>query len=106
MKEAKLFTDIMEGLRADGWCVILKALPDDLPFIIEGSRSEYDAPRPDKPMKGSIGKWCVELSDMRWGRKPGARYRGSPFAMADTPREALTKILSILEANKKAGSRP
>lgn len=88
----------MEILRDDGWCVVLKCLPRELSFIIEGSRSEYDAPCPDR--KFGKGMWCCELSDMTYLRKGKHKFRGSPFGMGKTPSEAVGKAFDIAFGNK------
>lgn len=77
----------MEQLRAEGWCVVLKCLPKEIGWIIEGSRSEYDAPCPDRTV--GKGKWCCEVSWM--GNGP---YRPMRDALADTPDEAVQKAFS------------
>ncbi len=74
--------ETMEKLRAEGWCVVLKCLPLNLPWIIEGSRSEYDAPCDDK--KVGRGKWCCELSWMGSGK-----YRIPIDSLAETPKKAV-----------------
>ena len=76
--------ELMEQLRADDWCVVLKCLPASMDWIIEGSRSEYDAPSPDTKL--GKGKWCCELSCMRRDMRS---YRPSAFAMHESPHEAV-----------------
>ena len=75
----------MEQLRAEGWCVVLKCLPKEIGWMIEGSRSEYDAPCPDRFV--GKGKWCCEVSWM--GKGP---YRPMRDALADTPEVAVQKV--------------
>lgn len=77
--------DMAEILRDQGWCVILKCLPKSLPFIIEGARSEYDAPSPDLPV--AKGQWCCEIQYV--GDGP---HRPSEVAFAVSPREAVLKV--------------
>ena len=79
---------IMEHLRGDGWCVVIKCLPKDVGWQIEGSRSEYDSPCPDQYV--GHNKWCCEAQDMTW---PDGRYRHSEFAMRDTPLAACRAVL-------------
>jgi len=52
---------VVEKMRSDGFFVVVKGNPDSLRFIIEGSRSEYDAPSPDKKI-GPTGAWVCEIS--------------------------------------------
>ncbi len=77
--------DLMEEMRAMGWCVVLKCLPKELGWMIEGSRSEYDAPCPDRFV--GKGKWLCEVSWMGKGR-----YRGGHDSFADTPEEAVRRV--------------
>lgn len=81
----------MNALAADGWCVVLKRLPKEMGWIIEGARSEYDAPSEDREV--GKGKWLCEIQDMRYLRIGTAKYRNSRDAMADTPEEALVKVM-------------
>lgn len=83
----------MEKLRKDGWCVVLKCLPRDLAWTIEGSRSEYDSPCPDR--KVGRGKWVAELQNMNRHETGKCRWRGSPFALADTAAEAIEKVVAL-----------
>lgn len=84
MKQVTAF-GLMEELQHSGWCVVIKCLPKELGWIIEGSRSEYDAPCPDTTI--GKGKWVCEA---QWlGGEP---YRHREFAMAETPLEAVRKV--------------
>lgn len=71
---------LVEKFRADGWLVTVKHMPPGHPFIVEGSRSEYDAPCPDKPLAQSAGKAVCELHCM----KQTGFLRSDHFAIADT----------------------
>lgn len=85
MNKATLDTfEMAEQLRNDGWCVVLKCLPKNLPFIIEGARSEYDAPSPDAHV--GRDKWCCEVQFY------GEPYRHSEVAFAETPFDAMFKV--------------
>lgn len=78
----------MAMLRGDDWCVVLKCLPASINWIIEGSRSEYDAPSPD--IKLGEGKWCCELSCMRMMKGDGlSGYRVPVCTMHESPYEAI-----------------
>ena len=79
---------LMAMLRGDDWCVVLKCLPASMNWIIEGSRSEYDAPSPD--IKLGEGKWCCELSCMRMMKGDGlSGYRVPVCTMHESPYEAV-----------------
>lgn len=81
----------MESLAADGWCVVLKRLPKELSWTIEGSRSEYDSPCPD--CKVGKGMWLAECQDMRHLRKGRSfKFRNSRDALDKTPEGALIKL--------------
>lgn len=74
---------MIEEMREAGWLVVLKAMPAHASYIIEGSRSEFDAPHPDKAV--GQGMWCCELMWM------GPDYRVSPCVIKKTAREAVTE---------------
>lgn len=74
----------MEDLRHDGWCVVLKCMPSKFGWIIEGSRSEYDSPCPDR--KIGAGKWCCEAMWM------GDGYKHGEFSMAKTAEKAMADL--------------
>lgn len=77
---------LMAMLRGDDWCVVLKCLPASMNWIIEGSRSEYDAPSPDI----KLGEWCCELSCMRMMKGDGlSGYRVPVCTMHESPYEAV-----------------
>ena len=80
-------TEQMKALRDRGWLVVLRAMPKECRYILEGSRSEYDAPCPD----ARIGKglWCCEAS---WMREP---WRPSECALAKTARHAVSKVAAL-----------
>ena len=79
---------LMAMLRGNDWCVVLKCLPASMNWIIEGSRSEYDAPSPD--IKLGEGKWCCELSCMRMMKGDGlSGYRVPVCTMHESPYEAV-----------------
>jgi len=87
--------EVVEKMRADDWLVTVKCNTDAAQFIIEGSRSEYDAPSPDR----SVGpKWsCVcELTCMRSCRDKDATWRRSEFAIQ--PTATLAICLAALRA--------
>lgn len=86
--------DTLEELRGRGWCVVVKALPDNMPFVIEGGRSEYDAPSDD--IRVGHGKWCCELQWMRWGESPEDWYRPGTAMFGDTPEEAVAAAAEVI----------
>lgn len=80
--------DLMQELRDAGWTVVLKCSPRA--WIIEGSRSEFDAPCEDH--KIGKGKWCCEA---QWiGDGP---YRHSGFALHGDPTEAVRKVVQEIK---------
>lgn len=82
----------MELLRDDAWCVVLKCMPRELGWMVEGSRSEYDSPYPDTFI--GKGKWCAEASDVSHlvkGREK-QRWRNACFGMGNSPMEAVQKL--------------
>lgn len=92
-------TETMQALADDGWCVVLKRLPAELGWLIQGARSEYDAPGYDQIV--GCGKWCAEASDVRHG----GPYRVSAFALADLPEEAVAKVASQCEESSQRAKR-
>lgn len=65
-KGAKKSMAIARRLRNKGWLVTIKFMPKEFSYIIEGARSEYDAPCDDQFVgKGMV---CVELMDMTYKR--------------------------------------
>lgn len=94
----------LERLRSQGWCVVVKALPDNEPFVIEGSRSEYDAPCPDRRLWH--GKWVCEVQWMRWGDTPETRYRCGTCMAGDTPEQAVAEACRILQEREAADRFP
>ena len=90
---------LMEAMRSDGWCVTLKCLPKEMSYVIEGARSEYDAPSEDREI--GKGMWCCETTDMLYLKNPNARYRGSPFALRPTAEEAVAEVHRIITSQKQ-----
>lgn len=84
--------ETLERLRGEGWRVVVKALPDDLPFVIDGARSEYDAPSENQHV--GRGKWCCDVSWMRWDN---GRYRPGTATFGDTPYEAVSEAARVLQ---------
>lgn len=76
--------ETMRALRDSGWLVVLKAMPDGHFHVIQGARSEYDAPCDDMPV--GEGKWSCEA--MWMGKAPMADMWG----LGETGREALRKV--------------
>lgn len=84
---------VVEKMRADDWLVSVKSQPDCGAFIVEGARSEYDAPSPARQI--GKGKVVCELQDMRTEGK----YRHSQWAFADTaPLAICLAALKAVEA--------
>lgn len=83
----------MERLAQDGWCVVLKRLPPGRGWIIEGARSEYDAPCQDRTV--GVGLWCCELSDME--TKKGHQWRHPVDGLGKSADEAVAKARANAE---------
>ena len=84
---------IMATLREQGWCVVIKCLPPQLGWIIQGSASEYDAPAGDKAI--GHGEWCCEAQWMGEGA-----YKHSRFAMGAEPWDAVQKVWDAIRADE------
>ena len=82
--EAALYA--MEQLRDDGWCVVLKCLPREMGWLVEGSRSEYDAPARDTRV--GAGTWYCEIQDVRRAEL----WRASRYAMHKDPLQAVMRV--------------
>jgi hypothetical protein len=87
---------LMQALRADGWCMVLKCRPKEMGWIIEGSRSEYDAPSPDTTIGN--GKWCCEAQFM------GEPYKPNEWAMHEDPSEAVQRVWDAI--HNRPNARP
>lgn len=89
--------EVVAKLRADDWLVVVKEMPEAASFIIPGSRSEYDAPCPDRPF--GKGMCCCEVQDMRDIRDKNAPWRRDAFAMEQTTPLAICRVAlkAILE---------
>jgi hypothetical protein len=94
---------LMEAMRADGWCVVLKCLPPAMPWVIEGARSEYDAPSVSKAI--GKGKWACETTDLRWSYQPGKPMRRSEYGMGDEPWDAVQKVWEDIQRANAALSQ-
>ncbi len=78
--------EMMKALRAEGWLVILKAIPPSRSYLLPGSRSEYDAPFKSKLI--CKGKWCAEATWL--GDGP---YRPCLLGFGNTARKALVDVM-------------
>lgn len=94
---------VVEKMREDDWLVVVKCNTDAARFTIEGSRSEYDAPSPDRPI-GPKGSCVCELSCMRVCKDPTARWRNNRWAMADTAPRAIC-IAALAAVDGEGGER-
>lgn len=105
MTEGDEILNTMESLRDDGWIIVLKVLPREMAYVIEGSRSEFDHPHPDKHV--GKGKWYVEASDGWYlAGKDGHRMHGGGFVMADTPIEAIRQCYFRIQAEANERKKP
>ena len=79
-------TQEMDALRERGWLVVLKTTPSP-GWIVDGARSEYDAPCEDTVI-GQDKRWCCEAA---WhGDGP---YRRSAWAVGKTAEAALSRVI-------------
>lgn len=83
----------IDALANDGWCVVLKRLPPGRGWVIEGSRSEYDAPSADQ----TVGKnlWLCELHDMNFPK--GNKLRRAVDGMGKTAQEAVKMAFNAVQ---------
>lgn len=84
---------LMQALRKKGWCVVLKCLPKDVGWLLEGSRSEFDAPCPNKRV--GKGKWYCEAQSIR---RPLWR---SQWAMDKDPAVAVQQVWDAIKRKAK-----
>jgi hypothetical protein len=89
--KADVFT-LMERLRIDQWCVVLKCLPDGFPWLAGGDPSEYGGSGEDTPV--SFKPWCAEAQDMR----RDGHWRRAQFGDGATPEEAMERLASAIDA--------
>jgi hypothetical protein len=91
--------EVVEKLRADDWLVTVKAMPDCASYLIEGSRSEYDAPCSDRHVGN--GKQGCFAENMRKGIN---EWRRSEGAIADTvPLAICLAALKVTDGARVAG---
>lgn len=88
---------VIEGLREDGWLVVLKCVPNCVKWVFQGSVSEFDAPCPDRHVGGF--DWACEVKDME--TKDGHRYRGDFYALAATPDQAVKGVVDQISSRIK-----
>lgn len=91
---------LMEKLRNDGWCVVMKCLPRELDWIIQGTRSEYDAGSGESDKAVGREMWCCHAEDMVWGQ-PGRHYRHSQLAFRPCPIEAIRAVCDAIEKDRE-----
>jgi hypothetical protein len=94
-----LLVEAMEELARNGWCVVLKRLPPQLGWILQGSRSEYDAPEADRTV--GKGMWYAEATYLG-----DDTYRVSQMSMQASPYQAMKNVRKFCrEADAKAEAR-
>lgn len=76
----------MEKLSERGWCVVLKKLPPNIGWLIEGSRSEYDAHCADKRVLPDT--WACEAQCIGQTN----RWMFSQSAFSKSPQEAVAIV--------------
>ena len=79
--------EIAAKLREEGWLVVMKWMPKEFYYIMQGSRSEYDHPHPDQ--KWGKGKVVVELEWMRNIQGKARRMVLVSLVSADTLAHAM-----------------
>jgi hypothetical protein len=85
---------ILDELSNRGWCVVLKKLPPKIGWIIEGSRSEYDAPCPDTRILPDT--WACEAQYVAQTN----RWMFSQDAFCKTPQEAVERVAELCAAEE------
>ena len=85
--DGALAAEYMSRMADDGWCVVLKALPDVYGWLV-GLPGENPASLPQRA--GLPRVWSVEFEDADHLRKLKP-YRGRGFALGATPLAALVK---------------
>lgn len=86
--------ETMESLRDKGFCVVLKCLPPNLGWRLQGSHSEFDAPCPDRYI--GKGKWCAESNHVKYDSLDD--YIIPQSALGDTPLEAIMTLADNVNA--------
>ncbi len=90
---------LAELLRADGWLVVIKVMPKESSYILQGSRSEYDAPCDDKLV--AKGMCMCDLEDMR-GKRDFKMWRHSEMGIApDAPLALVRATLKTAIVNRE-----
>lgn len=98
---------IMESLRRRGWLISLKCIPTGQGWIAEGSRSEYDAPSPDRVI--SRKRWSCEAMYLGHDGYPGSPWSTGKSALnvlvlIEAQAESmLRRMKARLRASRKAG---
>jgi hypothetical protein len=75
---------LVERLRAAGWLVVIKAMPPQASFVLEGTYSELN-PTPDR----LVGQGQVAC-ELKW---MGEGIRHPVFALANSPDEAVLAVV-------------
>jgi hypothetical protein len=86
--------EMARWMNAKGWFVCIKSPPPDMGHIIQGARSEYDAPCEDQTV--AVGRCCVEVF--------GADTFWTQCEFADTaPLAVAQALLAAVEQEKNHG---
>lgn len=89
----------LEELSERGWCVVLKKLPPKIGWLIEGSRSEYDAPFPDKRVLPDT--WACEATFI----KQTNRWMFEQHAFSKSPQEAVARVAELCASEESRTGR-
>lgn len=89
----------LEELSERGWCVVLKKLPPKIGWLIEGSRSEYDAPCPDKRVLPDT--WACEATFIGQTN----RWMFEQHAFSKSPQEAVARVAELCAGEESRTGR-
>jgi hypothetical protein len=89
----------LEELSERGWCVVLKKLPPKIGWLIEGSRSEYDAPCPDKRVLPDT--WACEATFIGQTN----RWMFEQCAFSKSPQEAVARVAELCAGEESRTGR-
>ena len=78
---------LVELMRERGYLTVIKRLPVGAPYLIPGSRSEFDAPMDDRPIGTDLV--CCSMEQIR-GIAPGET------CFAETPALAICRTIESL----------
>jgi len=89
----------LDELSERGWCVVLKKLPPNIGWLIEGSRSEYDAPSHDKRVMPDT--WACEATFI--GQT--SRWMFAQHAFSKSPQKAVARVAELCAGEERRTGR-